>query len=98
MSTPTIRQALDAVEKFENYPTAEEAVAQHYEEVQRRNRHLAAKLDEEAICAIEEHFQTHLPCFQGSKGNYDQLDAMRRDAHREVCLWLRHIVNKYKTH
>lgn len=35
-------------------------------------------------------FQTDLPCFQKQDGErlFDPLDAMRRDAHREVVLWL----------
>ena len=37
---------------------------------------------------MKEFFQTDLPCFQGGKGGFDPLDAMRRDAYREVVLWL----------
>ena len=39
---------------------------------------------------MEEVFQTDLPCFQKQDGErlFDPLDAMRRDAHREVVLWL----------
>ena len=33
--------------------------------------------------------QTDLPVFQGSPGNYDPLDAMRRDAYREIFLYIR---------
>lgn len=54
-----------------------------------RRRYLAERLDEEVIRMIEERFECHLPCFQGHAGAYDPLDAMRRDAYREVCLWLR---------
>ncbi len=46
--------------------------------------------DGEAVLAhLEERFDTHLPVFQGQAGNYDPLDAMRRDAHREVFLVIR---------
>ena len=38
---------------------------------------------------LEARFQTDLPVFQGSPGNYDPLDAMRRDAYREVFLCIR---------
>ena len=38
---------------------------------------------------LEARFQTDLPDFQGSPGNYDPLDAMRRDAYREVFLYIR---------
>ena len=39
---------------------------------------------------MKEFFQTDLPCFQKQDGErlFDPLDAMRRDAHREVVLWL----------
>ena len=38
---------------------------------------------------LEARFQADLPVFQGSPGNYDPLDAMRRDAYREVFLYIR---------
>ena len=38
---------------------------------------------------LEARFQTDLPVFQGSPGNYDPLDAKRRDAYREVFLYIR---------
>ena len=38
---------------------------------------------------LEHHFETDLPVFQGQSGKYDPLDAMRRDAYREVFLFLR---------
>lgn len=40
--------------------------------------------------ALERRFETDLPVFQGKSGSYDPLDAMRRDAHREVFLVIRH--------
>ncbi len=44
----------------------------------------------EAVLAhLEERFETSLPAFQGKSGSYDPLDAMRRDAHREVFLHIR---------
>lgn len=45
---------------------------------------------EELLGILERKFETELPCFQGKAGGYDPLDAMRRDAQREVVLWLRH--------
>ncbi len=39
---------------------------------------------------LEARFETHFPAFQGKAGEYDALDAMRRDAHREVFLVIRH--------
>ncbi len=45
---------------------------------------------QEVLAQLEARFETHLPVFQGQAGNYDPLDAMRRDAHREVFLVIRH--------
>ncbi len=42
------------------------------------------------LAALEHRFETDLPVFQGKAGSYDPLDAMRRDAHREVFLVIRH--------
>lgn len=53
-------------------------------------------LDERGIEVLEKRFECNLPCFQGSIGKYDPLDAMRRDAYREVCLWLRDQLNIFK--
>ncbi len=44
---------------------------------------------EAVLTSLEERFETHLPVFQGQAGSYDPLDAMRRDAHREVFLVIR---------
>lgn len=43
-----------------------------------------------ALATLEQRFETDLPVFQGKAGGYDPLDAMRRDAHREVFLVIRH--------
>ena len=40
----------------------------------------------ETLSFLEARFQTDLPVFQGSPGNYD---AMRRDAYREIFLYIR---------
>ncbi len=45
---------------------------------------------EQVLQDLERRFETHLPAFQGKAGNYDPLDAMRRDAHREIFLVIRH--------
>lgn len=43
--------------------------------------------DLEAIIKwFEMRFETDLPAYRGQKGGYDPLDAMRRNAHREVLL------------
>ncbi len=41
------------------------------------------------LSELEERFEVDLPVFQGRRGEYDPLDAMRRDAHREVFLVIR---------
>ena len=43
----------------------------------------------EVLTFLEARFQTDLHVFQGSPGSYDPLDAMRRDAYREVFLYIR---------
>ncbi len=43
---------------------------------------------------LEARFETHFPVFQGKAGEYDALDAMRRDAHREVFLVIRHLLDQ----
>lgn len=48
------------------------------------------------LAALEQRFETELPVFQGKAGSYDPLDAMRRDAHREVFLVIRHQLNLAK--
>ncbi|MBQ3525375.1 MAG: hypothetical protein IJA63_03790 [Akkermansia sp.] len=44
----------------------------------------------QVLADLEQRFETDLPVFQGKAGSYDALDAMRRDAHREVFLVIRH--------
>lgn len=50
---------------------------------------LAAQVDERVLEILERRFETRLPVFRGAAGQFDPLDAMRRDAYREVVLWLR---------
>lgn len=52
-------------------------------------RVLGSEEGEQLLRELEERFETHLPVFQGNPGSYDPLDAMRRDAHREVFLVIR---------
>ncbi len=47
---------------------------------------------EQVLAELEQRFETHLPVFQGKPGAYDPLDAMRRDAHREVFLVIRRLL------
>lgn len=44
---------------------------------------------QQVLADLERRFETDLPVFQGKAGSYDALDAMRRDAHREVFLVIR---------
>ena len=44
---------------------------------------------EQVLADLERRFETDLPVFQGKAGCYDPLDAMRRDAHREIFLVIR---------
>lgn len=44
---------------------------------------------EQVLARLEQRFETDLPVFQGKAGSYDPLDAMRRDAHREIFLIIR---------
>lgn len=77
--------------------TEEEQFEQDYKAcVGRRRAHLAAHITPETISYLEAEFQTNLPCFQGSQGNYDPLDAMKRDAQRELVLWLKNELAQYE--
>lgn len=78
---------------FEDKPTPE-----HVEFLKRLNRRRAALKEAftpEVLDILEKEFQTNLPCFQGKAGSYDPLDAMRRDAQREVLLWVRYEIEQY---
>lgn len=56
-----------------------------------------APLDEMSLAIIEERFGCGLPCFQKQEGGgFDPMDAMRRDAYREVTLWLRYQLKQYR--
>ncbi|MGN0868010.1 MAG: hypothetical protein ACI4O9_00605 [Akkermansia sp.] len=58
-----------------------------------RRRRLLAVLGspagQQVLLDLEARFETDLPVFQGHAGSYDPLDAMRRDAHREIFLVIR---------
>lgn len=59
------------------------------EYMKRRRKVIALAATDEFLEVLERRFETNLPCFQGVAGGYDTLDAMRRDAYREVVLFLR---------
>lgn len=50
---------------------------------------LGSPAGQQVLLDLEARFETDLPVFQGHAGNYDPLDAMRRDAHREIFLVIR---------
>lgn len=56
--------------------------------LQQRRRVFARFIKQGGLKYLQEHFETHLPCFQGAAGTFDPLDAMRRDAERGVCLFI----------
>ena len=66
----------------------------HAEQELRQRQELLALFDteqgERVLQYLERRFETDLPVFQGRAGTYDALDAMRRDAHREIFLVIRH--------
>jgi hypothetical protein len=61
----------------------------------KRRECLATHITPEVLSYLEEQFQTSLPCFQTINGSFDPLDAMRRDAHREVILWIQNEIKLY---
>lgn len=68
----------------------------HAEQELRQRQELLALFDteqgERVLQYLERRFETDLPVFQGRSGTYDALDAMRRDAHREVFLVIRRLM------
>lgn len=67
----------------------QEAQKRALEQARADRRCLAAHVTDELLEVLERRFETRLPVFRGSAGQFDPLDAMRRDAYREVVLWLR---------
>lgn len=55
-------------------------------------------LDERGLEVLERRFECGKPCFMrvGVNGGFDPLDAMRRDAYREVCMWLRSELDAFR--
>lgn len=42
---------------------------------------------------LAKKFEVNLPAFQGGKGTFDPLDAMRRDAYKEVFAYIELLAN-----
>ena len=78
---------------FEDKPTPEQV--EFLKRLNRRRAALKEAFTPEVLDILEKEFQTNLPCFQGKAGSYDPLDAMRRDAQREVLLWVRYEIEQY---
>ena len=62
----------------------------------RERRVIGEAVTDEVLSIIARRFGVHQACFQGCAGRYDPLDAMRRDAFREVYHWLRKKVLEYR--
>lgn len=70
---------------------------QEYKERELRERRVIGEaVTDEVLAVIARRFGVHQACFQGVAGKYDPLDAMRRDAYREVYYWLKKQVIKYR--
>lgn len=73
----------------ENKQLIDAAIAERTKFRRVLKRCLASRDGEAALTYLEERFEVNLPAFQGERGHYDPLDAMRRDAYREVFLFVR---------
>lgn len=71
---------------------------QEYEQSMKHRRRIfrEAFRNPEVLAELKRHFQTDLPCFQGRAGSYDPLDAMRRDAYREVILFIETVLGNHE--
>lgn len=78
---------------FEDKPTPEQV--EFLKRLNRRRAALKKAFTPEVLDILEKEFQTNLPCFQGKAGSYDPLDAMRRDAQREMLLWVKYEIEQY---
>ncbi len=77
------------IEEPASWLPVKHTVEQRIKLAQSNRRHLREHIDETTLRIIEQHFSTHLPAFQKTGDTYDPYDAMRRDAAREVTLFLR---------
>lgn len=65
--------------------------------IRRERKYIGEHVTPTLLKIIEDRFMLHLTCFQlRPDGSFDPLDAMRRDANREVVLFLRDEITKYK--
>lgn len=72
----------------------------NFEEIKEREKRermvIGMAVTDEVLAVLARKFGVHQACFQGVAGRYDPLDAMRRDAYREVYFWLRKQVLLYR--
>ena len=72
----------------------------NFEEIKEREKRermvIGMAVTDEVLAVLARKFGVHQACFQGAAGRYDPLDAMRRDAYREVYFWLRKQVLLYR--
>lgn len=66
-----------------------DSVAYLKEQARKDRAHLAAHIDARCIAILERKFSTRQAAFLRTPTGYDPLDAMRRDAYREVVCWLK---------
>ena len=78
---------------FEDKPTPEQV--EFLKRLNRRRAALKEAFTPDGLDILEKEFQTNFPCFQGKAGSYDPLDAMRRDAQREMLLWVKYEIEQY---
>ena len=68
------------------------------EDIQKRDKndriHLAQTIDARTISILKRKFGTDKACFLPGPNGYDPMDAMRRDAYREVVYWLERSVKR----
>lgn len=66
-----------------------DSITRMKEQARKDRAHLAAHIDSRCISILERKFSTHQAAFLRTPNGYDPLDAMRRDAYREVVQWLK---------
>lgn len=79
-----------------NFPFFDKRKREEEQYRKRRRAKIAAVCDDEFLRYLDERFETGRCVFRGEAGTFDPLDAMRRDAYREVILFLRDERRKYE--
>lgn len=69
---------------------------EHLRREKQDRRHLSQTVDSKTIAILKRKFGTNKACFLPGPNGYDPMDAMRRDAYREVISWLEHAVKRGK--